>query len=393
MKLIQLIEKFAGNLPWLGLAVLTVWVLGFSSFALVRLLNWLQLGKRQMVCIELTPTYLGDSTDMATDRLFAMLYRLRNSRSRKHKLLRREVVLALEVVATRQAGIKYTMHVEANRSQEIQQVILTCLPGVKVTELKGYHKQDLAHGLLLEFKQTKHYAFPLGIRQLHTEQNPIAFMTRALTKLSDDEFVALQFIVSPVVIKDITNLLSLRHHNDALLISLRQKPTSIWPKILDIMSGLSLGFLDLIGTVGETSSSYSSSISKHRAYETRKVSKLPKPSYLLSSYEQLQITAIQSKLTQPLFRVSIRAAMTAESQDGLKVRKAELLQSLRSYSIPPYQSLKLKSPVPFTRNYRKYLYTHRLPPISRDAETILYAPEIASLYHLPIGDLPKPITI
>ena len=99
--------------------------------------------------------------------------------------------------------------------------------------------------------------------------------------------------------------------------------------------------------------------------------------------------SIHRKVSQPLFRVSIRAMVAIDDQQTAKARVGMLRSSLESYSVPGYQALKPKLTLPFMGRYRRFVFRNRLPSLLTRHDCVISASEVASLYHFPIGEVSR----
>jgi hypothetical protein len=111
-----------------------------------------------------------------------------------------------------------------------------------------------------------------------------------------------------------------------------------------------------------------------------------KPTRQLSNFEQEVIGSVYAKVSEPLFRISIRAYVAMNSEAETKERISTISSSLESYAVPSYQSLKRKARLPYTGRYRRFAYKRKLPNLVHGSSNILSASEIASLYHFPIQE-------
>jgi hypothetical protein len=391
MKLINFLHAFAGYLPAIGIVILGIVVLvGIARFVLFTI-NWRRLLRRKLVYLELTPPAFTVKSANATKQLFMVLSGLRASRVWQDKLLRREVVLSLEIVSSRDKGIRYLVAVETQLVDTIQNTITAYLPGSKVGVIDE-PALPATRGTVVEYKQTGHYAFPLASHIFLDEHDPMAYLTEVMTKLDDGEDMRLQLIVSPAHVKDSADLVRQALNNEDLLMHLSRKHASPFPKIAYGINTVGFGVLDAVATVTSPStltsksSGYGSSSSQRQAYDRLQVYKRQKPARQLSNFEQEVIGSVYAKVSEPLFRISIRAYVAMNSEAETKERISAISSSLESYAVPSYQSLKRKARLPYTGRYRRFAYKRKLPNLVHGSSNILSASEIASLYHFPIQE-------
>jgi hypothetical protein len=358
------------------IALYVLFVLGF------RLLQRRRALHRQAIWLELTPPAHTIRTARSTQELFTIIHGLRAARPFKDKLLHREVVLSFEVASSRKQGIRYLVQVNRKIAASLFQTITSYLPDIKAIEVQGPAISDKIQ--VMEFKQTQHYAFPLADHSMLDLHDPVAYVTGMMTKLTVDEDIDFQIIVTPVRLREASILARRILGNEDLLSHLSGRGLPLLSRMTGLLSTASFGLADAIGEVyhGSTKDSYDSSRAN---YEGLQVAKRQRPSRTLSAFELEIMESMHRKLNQPLFRVSIRVAVTASdpqvAQDKLKAVKS----SLQSYGMPPYQILSSRVSTKRIAKFRHHAFIHRLPALFARHTMILSASEVASLYHFPIN--------
>lgn len=365
---------------WLiAYAVGGVIVLTLLTSVAIQILNRRHLKKRNMVWLELTPPASVTRTPEATEQLFSVIHGMYASRRLKDKLLHRSPVFSFEIVSTKQRGIRYIMQVERILTESIQKTIAAYVPDAKVKEIESPEDLNMQVG---DFKQTGHYVLPLTLTLVAEQHDPLSYVTNAMTKLEDDEQVTMQLIVSPVKLREASKLAYKILGNEDILQSVGNKHFLFLDRVSSAANSLLAGAADLTGEVyhGTTSGSYQTKSNDRDITLREQITKRQRPARTLSAFELELMESMHRKVTQPLFAVNLRVvASGSHAKDHL----TSLRSALDGFSVPLYQSLKMKSKIPLLQKRRKSLARERLPALSRKHGLILSAAELAGLYHFP----------
>lgn len=347
------------------------------------LLNRRYLKTRRLVWLELTPPASLSKTPESTMQLFSVIHGLRAARTFKERLLSRTPALSFEIVSTKPSGIRYLVQVERRQSDNLQKAISAYIPHAKV-KLVNYTPSEITNAL--EFKQQNHYVLPLTLTKAFEQHDPLSYVTAAMTKLGDSEQLAMQLIVQPVKLREATRLSRRILGNEDILhqVSRGKLPVS---KFGELLGGAMLGVTDSIGEVynGTTLIHHRDKSAKDAAFQSQ-VQKRQRPARTLSAFELELMESMHQKLTQPLFQVNLR--LLASGNQAIQ-QLASLRSALDGYSVPPYQSLRVKLRLPFVTGYRRQLATKRLPNLFKMRSLILSAAELASFYHFPSSAISK----
>lgn len=183
---------------------------------ILDLLDVRRLLKQRSVFLELTPPANANKTPQATKHLFSVLHGLEASRTLLDKLLRRKVAFSLELVSTKQEGIRYVLRVPENDAATFEQAILSYLPDAKMRRVEDF-LPDGINGRVLELRQTGHFAYPLHTQFLLDQHDPMAYLTGTMTKLPSDELIGLQIVVTPANVREAGVIANRMMHNDELV--------------------------------------------------------------------------------------------------------------------------------------------------------------------------------
>jgi len=352
---------------------------------IVEVFNRRHLKMRQMIWLEVTPPSSIAKTPESTEQLFSVIHGMYSTRRLKDKILSRSPVMSFEIVSTKKEGIRYLIQVEKTHSETIQKAVMAYIPDVKVKEITelGYTCSSV-----VDFKTTGHFVFPLTLTSALDQHDPLAYVPSAMTKLDEDDHIALQLVLSPIKLREANKLARKILSNEDILSAVSSK-NFIWlQRIGDILNKLAFGAVDLTSEVYNHSASsvYTVHTDKQDISFKSQVAKRQRPARTLSNFEQELMQSMHQKVTQPLFKVSLRILTSGDKS----IDYAHTIRTaLDGYSVPMYQSLKAKKRLPIVRKYRQSLASKRLPSLWRNSSIILSASEMASLYHFPSSRLSR----
>ena len=342
--------------------------------------------QRQTTWLELTPPAHTIRSAQSTQELFAIIHGFRQGRPFIDKFLHREVILSFEITSTRQLGIRYLVQVDKKLANSLTQIITSYLPEIKVKVTNAPSSEEKLQ--VMEFKQSEHYAFPFADHKMLDQHDPVAYLTGVMTKLTENERIDFQVILTPVRLREASILARRILGNEDLLSHLSGRTLPFVSRAAGALSSVSLGAADAIGEVYHGSTKYSSDSgygSTRANYEGLQIAKRQRPARTLSAFELEVMESMHRKLNQPLFRVSIRTAVATDDIQVSQNKLNTVKSSLQSYGMPPYQTLSSRISVKPVEKLRRYAFTHRLPAFFARHSMILSASEVASLYHFPIN--------
>ena len=202
--IINKLQHFASYLPLIGLILIALVATALVIKGALRIVGLHQLLKRKVIYFELTPLAFTDKSPRATEQLFSVLHGLGSSHSWRSRLFRRKTVFSLELVSSREQGIRYILGVSEREAASYHKAVTGYLPEISIKQIKDYLPTagDKSVTKVVSFKQTGNFAFPLMGQQALDKYDPIAHITSAMTKLETSEFMALQYVLSPAYIPE-----------------------------------------------------------------------------------------------------------------------------------------------------------------------------------------------
>jgi hypothetical protein len=185
---------------------ITVVLLGYADI-LRRISNYRFAKSQSVVILELTPPASSRKTPLATEQLFSVLHHLGLQVTLKHRLLGRYNHYGFEIVSSRHDGIRYLVRLPEDNIAIFEQHLVAYLPGAQFREVDDYLLTADGRSLrMLEFKQVRHYAYPLAAHDQLAQHDPVAYITGSMTHLAPDELVAFQVVLTAVSPREVTRI-------------------------------------------------------------------------------------------------------------------------------------------------------------------------------------------
>lgn len=181
------------------------------SIIAIRLTNLTRVYHQKRIFIEVTPPHETSKTPESMEQLFNILYSAGATQKLRHTLLRRNNVFSLEVTSTRRAGVRYVIGTSEREADSIERSIAAFLSSSQLKRIDDPLLKRNGFTKVKEFRQTKHFALPIRTLATFEQHDPIAYIAGAMNRLSDNEQVTLQLIVSPAHIRNMAAIVG-RYH-------------------------------------------------------------------------------------------------------------------------------------------------------------------------------------
>lgn len=331
------------------------------------------------VLLELTPPAFIDRSAQATEALFAAVHGLGMTHSLSETLLGKQPVFSVEIVSTRKGGIKFLVRAPEDRAGTLEQIIASYIPEVKVKRTDDYLTPELK-GRILEFKQSRHFAYPLKNFDELSSHDPVGYILSSMTKLPDNELIAYQVVFTPKNVREATELSRKILRNDALPSKHKKRP--VVGTILHLANSLMFSFADAFSMSYHGPNKYDYAKKQYDQNYQKQIAEETRPARTLSYFEHELMESIHQKLSRPLFQTNIRAFVVADKKSVSKHRKS-IDSALSLFTVPKYQSLKLKHrKYSFAGKLLEYYYRKRIPNVTM-SPMYLGANELSDLYHFP----------
>lgn len=380
-------------LPFLLTGVILICLL----YIIRKVLSFKMSFTEQSILLELTPPVSTEKTAYTTQQLFSVIHNLGKERSIWDKLIGKKIVFACEIVSTQNQGIRYLIRTSPNQVNNVKRSLLSYLPQVSVKVANEYLPEKITslpnfHSKVIEFDLTKHFAYPLQKQNVLIEHDPVAYITGMMTKLSPQELISFQIVLSPTqrnstayikqkILRGEDALGYINELSSSRLISILKFPITM---IKVVMGVFGWAMRTVVNDLGDAKLAARQSQYQYMAYYNSQ--NLQKPARVLTNFEQDAVRAIEEKIDQPLFEARIRVLIGVREKAELSERIRGFNSSLGIFTTPSSQSLKKKVSIPFS-GFNKFLFLNfkkRLLSFAfNSSPTVLSVSEISDLYHFP----------
>ncbi len=343
------------------------------------------------VILEITPPAVLEKTAYTTEQLFKAIHDLGHRRSFWDKLLGKKVRTSFEIVSTLHEGIRYLVRTVPQEERNIKNNLISYLPQIKVKKVKDYLPDDF-NFKIVEFKLSRHFAYPLKKQDNLEEHDPVAYITGMMTKLSPNELIAYQIVISPVEVKETNKILLMIFNNKD---TLKHLDRFIVPAYLRLISFIVMSVCKIIYFVGSEIASIITEVVHHPtpAYKMQyyqELQALKKPERIPNTFETQTVRSVQDKISKPLFETSIRLLVEVKDKNQQQQRIRGFISAFAPFAVPQYQSLRSKngiSNIPFNKfglKIRALTFKKRLLSLTGNTSSnYLSSSEISDLYHFP----------
>jgi len=346
----------------------------------------------------------------ATEQLYKLLHTLSR---RKSGIFAPKTSYSLEIVATRENGIRYVLVVPSTDASVIQKSLLSYLPGLHVKEVPDYlstirlinESSDSSENSesqvspktlgVVEYTLSADYALPLHDQKALKEHDPMSFLTAHMTKLLPGELISYQIITSPHLsgkVQDKMQMIRNAIYSGKPLSPILQKKRGLpLPAILLFIFSPTLfvfvAAVKFLFVLPYLLFAPNSPESKGFFGSSQKV---PLQT-LLNPYEQELANTVKDKLSQQLFDSTLRIFIVTNDNEEFDQRENGLTSSFGQFS-SAYQSLTPKdiTQLPFfsSRALSNRILNFKRRTLS-ESNTILSSSELSDLYHFPNMDLAR----
>ena len=374
----RFIATYLPYVIWSAVFLVVLWII---CIAIKLYLFWKESNKPTVV-FEVSPPTTTEQSSFTTTQLFTSVHGLLRQRSWLLRLFDVTKSYAFEIVSTKDKGIRYILRVSADDADIVKKTLIAYLPSIDVKEAVDYLKKD-THGRVIDFHLIKHFAFPLKKQDNLEEYDPIAYVTGAMTKLTENEMVAVQMVVSPIdrtTAHTIGRLRGLFLGNRDVLSEL-QTSSSFGNFFLFIVHLLlqillfPLGLFIWILTIGREGPIL--------PIASIKV-KLPD-----STYRDIAETQIKQKIDQQLFTTSFRFLTVTNSYSSRSTIEKGFLAALSPFTNGGYQSLRPKRHIRIKAINNLLLWFYKRRSLNVVGNLILSTSELSDLYHFPYTSTTK----
>jgi hypothetical protein len=176
---------------WILIPIIALLVAGIC-FQCIHLISW-QLSKRtNKAYLELVPHQVLGQTSEATAGLYTVIHSLLG-KSGPHRFFGAPVYYSLELIASREVGVRYVLVVPVLHERMVRQALLSYSPSLTVTNIPdplprlGYK--------YYEYRQSNYFSYPFKISAGVEGSDPMNYLISAMTHLEADEAVVVQLLI------------------------------------------------------------------------------------------------------------------------------------------------------------------------------------------------------
>jgi len=308
---------------WIFLTVGLIFLIClFIKWCLIK-----KLHRQPQTILEVKPLRVTEQNPYTTEQLFNLIHGLAKQSTWVYRFFNVSKSYALEIVSTKEDGIRYLMRINQNDSDLIEKSLLSYLPGLSITKVNDYLPKDLDQFSYktTEFKLANHFAFPLKKQETLDKHDPIAYMTGNMTKLSEDELISFQLIIAPLnkrLVPDIKRISKLIYSCGDLVVDINNKKSK-YSFLIVFRYLFILGLQILLLPVGILI--FIASNGKEGPFLAWN---LIKPSKKTDNpYQQELEKLVKAKLDQPLFNTSIRLLIISSNSKSF-IKKSRICVSI-----------------------------------------------------------------
>lgn len=154
--------------------------------------------KEEAVFLEITPPSDAEQSSYSTEQLFTTLHSLGMQMPYLLRVFGKKKLFSLELVSTKNDGIRFLIRTNSLDDEVIEKNILAYLPGIAVKKVEDYLSSESKDISIFELRLTNSFVLPLQKQSTLSQHDPIAYITSHMTKLSDEELVSYQIILTPL---------------------------------------------------------------------------------------------------------------------------------------------------------------------------------------------------
>lgn len=340
-------------------------------------INFQKLRHQERTFLEVTPPHTSQKSQHATEQLFTVVENFLCHRSGRRDS--RDVV-SLEMVSTKNEGVRYMLSVRSSSYEALQRHIATYLPEAKIKPVDRPFTPLVSSGgtsyNLFEFSQQRHYAYPFKQQADISQSDLVSYILGSINKLDDNESTILQVVISPHYSRWTARLYNKILNKgwaviDRKIQTFLLKRKWVWIiggciMIVDLEFGFAIMFFLFIADA---------------------IMRLRAPEPEISAPLQKLYDQILEKLSKPLFKASVRVYIERNSNSAINRTYRGIVSSLATIAVPGFQGMKPQSRLPRSIRFKfnEYKFNNRLPALFNLHRDIYSTAEIADIYHFPYG--------
>ena len=358
-----------------ALYIVALWLLFIILLYLIRLVRHL---KEPIVFLEVTPPINTKKPTVSNTQLFNLIVGLLEQKSWKEKLSMRQISASFEIVSKKETGVQYIVRIPKSHASSLEKTLQAYLPDIKIKWIKDYlpmKKESSCPHKVVEFKQFKHLALPLNEQNDHQKHDPLAYLTANMARLKKNDLLALQVTLKPLTR---SNKGRLRREVSKNRKELRQSEYIDWSKNTNSQKVATV-FIRVIEFLTRIVMTPLFFIAEFITGDSPKFIPLSNSSDEVSPVDKEFSELAKSKLSNPLFEVSIRTLLIVEKNQMLKKDKG-MQSAFAGYRHSCGQTLSAKKDYfgRVSQFFRQWRFAQRF-----GGSLVLSSSEVGALYHFP----------
>ena len=276
-------------------------------------------------------------------------------------------------IACTDKKISFYVNCPRHLQQLVEKQIQAQYPHAYIEEVKGYNPFQKNGTLEIEELQlSKQYVYPFRTYK-STETDPLNALTNAMSKLSENEGAAIQYIIRPA-----GTAWQSRPRRMALEIQQGKSPELVekghaYRLLMGLLRGVGRG---LAGT-GSGKQYQPSHIHKDLSGYASPIQ--------LTPMQQEIVKKLEEKASRPGYEANIRIVTSSAIPGNAQVHMRNLLASFLQYNMPPFNGIRIKK-----RDKDDILKDYIFRVFRDHSNCILNTEEVTSLWHLPTPYIETP---
>ena len=325
------------------------------------------------VFLEITPPAHMDKSDDANRQMFKVIHRILTDSNKGNG------TVSLEITSSKLSGIRYYLRANKEISEKLKYVLNSYIPELLINNSKDYLTYPMDNDFTaIDFKQNSHFAYPLSSYDSLDINDPIGYLTSAMTNLNDGDLIIYQLILSAKDSADAKKISQKIISNGNIGHNLNMKSGVLTRYLLPNINKFLFNLTEVVADSIHGPSKIIASQSVRDQSNLHDVHSGKKPERLISSFEQQHLSVVNDNLKLPLFKSTIRVVCIGSDDNYVRFRANLLSSVITQYNTTNYQSIKpvsLKS-----RNIQRTIIDRSS---YRKSINIFSTADVSSLYHFP----------
>ncbi len=276
-------------------------------------------------------------------------------------------------IACTEKKISFYINCPRHLQELVEKQIQAQYPHAFVEEVKGYNPfQEEGSLEIEELELAKQYVYPFRTYKT-IESDPLNSITNVMSKLTEDEGAAVQFVVSPA-----GTTWQGRPRHMALEIQQGKNPEMVERgHFYRLMMSMLKGLGSILSGGGHKNGQQTNSRKDLSGYYS--------PIQLTPMQNEI-VKKLEEKASRPGYKMNIRLVTSSKIPGQAEMHMRNLLSSFLQFNMPPFNGLKPK------KRDKKELVVDYIFRVFRDygKKNIVNTEELASLWHLPTPFIETP---